>query len=190
MNGVHNNSEGEKMPKIIENLPVSILDAAGDILSEQGFADFSIRAVAKKLDIAPATIYNYYPSKECILEALADEAWHKLMESVDRETENIKEPLAALEIIYSLLQNAMNPMFSHWLNPEDRTRPQDHPNAERIMAKKQTIAGELTRRIETILSRCGKDASKAEVFTKLFIMCSHHRGLSFGDIVAAVTELK
>ena len=163
---------------------------ARKVLSEQGFRDFSIRAVAKKLDIAPATIYNYYPSKESILEALADEAWHKLMDTVDRETADITEPLAALEKIYSVLQNAMNPMFSHWISTEDKAPPPVRPDGERIMAKKQAVSADLTRRIESVLLRCGRDASKAGVFTKLFIMCAHHRGLSFGDIVAAVNELQ
>lgn len=178
------------MPKIIENLPAEILRAAKEILLEQGSRDFSIRAVAKKLAIAPATIYNYYPSKESILEALVDDTWHKLMESVDRETENISEPLTALEKIYELLQNAMNPMYSHWLTPEARSLPDDHPDGKCIMEKKHTLSEDLTKRIEAVLLRCGKSAESAPVFARLFIMCSHHRQLSFADIVSAIQSLQ
>lgn len=178
------------MPKIIENLQDTILQAANEILFEQGFSDFSIRAVAKKLGIAPATIYNYYPSKESILEALVDSAWNGLMDAVDREVEGITEPVAALNKVYELLKNSMNPLFSHWLTAESRIMPPDHPDEQAIMAKKQKINAEFTKRIEAILLRCGQDAAYAPVYTKLFIMCSHHSKLSFDEIVSAIKALQ
>ncbi len=177
------------MPKIIENLPDSILQAANEILLEQGFGDFSIRAVAKKLGIAPATIYNYYPSKENILEELVDRAWRGLMGTIDNELAEISEPVEALNRIYELLKGAMNPLFSHWLTADTKVMPPDHPDEKSIMAKKQEIGAELTERIETILLHCGKDASFAPVYTKLFIMCTHHNSLAFGDIISAIKAL-
>lgn len=177
------------MPKIIENLPETILEAANEVLLEQGFHDFSIRAVAKKSAIAPATIYNYYPSKENILEALIDDTWHKLMTAIDRETEDITDPFLALEKVFTLLQQAMNPLFSHWITPEPKEMPPSHPKKQDIMAKKEQIRADLTERIAAILRRCGQDTVHAPVFTGLFIMCSHHRQLSFQDIVTAIQSL-
>lgn len=190
MNTVHKIQGSFIMPKIIENLQVSILNAANKILLERGFSDFSIRAVAKQLGIAPATIYNYYPSKESILEALVDKTWVGLMEAIDRETEGIMEPLAALEKVYSLLQSAMNPMFSHWLAPDSKTLPPDHPDERDIFAKKSKIADALTQRIEAVLQRCGQDSAYAPVYAKLFIMCSHRSQLTFGEIVSAIKALQ
>ena len=178
------------MPKVIKDLRYSILQAAYEILCEQGFGDFSIRAVAKKLGIAPATIYNYYPSKEAILEALVDNAWRRLMESIDSGISETSHPVEALNRIYELLQRSMNPMFTHWLTADAKTMPHDHPDKEVIMAKKREISIELTKRIEAMLRRCGQDASFAPVYTKLFIMCAHHGELSFSDIVSAINALQ
>lgn len=189
MNAVHNNIRRDAMPKIIENLPDSILQTAGEILSEQGFGDFSIRAVAKKLGIAPATIYNYYPSKESILEALVDRTWQRLMDTIDRETSEIYEPVEALNKIYELLKSSMNPLFSHWLTADAKIMPIEHPDEKSIMEKKQRISTEFTKRIENVLVRCGQDITYAPVYTKLFIMCSHHSKLSFDDIVSAIKAL-
>ena len=177
------------MPKIIENLPESILQAANEILLEQGFGDFSIRAVAKKLGIAPATIYNYYPSKESILEVLVDKAWHSHMDSIETELADINDPVEALNRIYELLKRAMNPLFSHWLAADAKHMPPNHPDEKAIMAKKQEIGEALTKQIEAILLRFGKDAGCAPVYTKLFIMCSHQNEFSFGDIVSAIKAL-
>ncbi|MCQ2486197.1 MAG: TetR/AcrR family transcriptional regulator [Clostridia bacterium] len=178
------------MPKIIENLQGSILQAANEILFEQGFKDFSIRSVAKKLGIAPATIYNYYNSKEGILEALVDCAWQELMDTIDCEIAEISEPVAALGKIYELFQNSMNPLFTHWITADPKALPPDHPDEHAILAKKQKIGEELTKRIENVLIRCGQDATYAPVYAKLFIMCSHHSKLTFDEIVSAIKALQ
>lgn len=178
------------MPKIIENLPASILEAANGVLLEQGFQDFSIRSVAKKLGIAPATIYNYYPSKASILEALVNQSWHSLMEAIDRETAQMEDPLAALRRIAEQMQQAMNPLFLHWITPEPGPMPPDHPSQQDILAKKEEIRMDLTRRIASVLQRCGQDPSHAPVLTDLLILCSHHRRWSIDDVVAAVGALQ
>ena len=178
------------MPKIIENLQVSILKAANEVLFDQGFRDFSIRAVAKKLGIAPATIYNYYSSKESILEALVDDAWHKLIDSIDCAVSEISDPVEALNKVYELLQSSMNPLFTHWPTASGKVMPHGHPTEQAIIAKKQEISTEFTKRIEAILLRCGRDKTYAPVYTKLFIMCAHHSDLSFADIISAINALQ
>lgn len=178
------------MPKIIENLQDSILESANEILLEHGFGDFSIRSVAKKLGIAPATIYNYYPSKESILEALVDRACHKLMDIIERETAAIDDPVAALNRIYELIQSSIHPMFSHWLTPQSAIMPPDHPDGQEIMSRKHEISLELTKSIAAVLEKFGLDASYASVYTRLFIMCSHSRQLTFSEIISAINALQ
>lgn len=45
----------------------AILDAAGAILSEQGYAGFSIEAVARRAKAGKPTIYRWWPSKAHLL---------------------------------------------------------------------------------------------------------------------------
>lgn len=49
---------------------VAILDAARRIVSEEGADAFSMRAVAREIGYSPAALYEYFPSKEAILEGL------------------------------------------------------------------------------------------------------------------------
>lgn len=178
------------MPKIIENLPETILEAANMILMEQDFRDFSIRAVAKKLDISPATIYNYYPSKEKILEALVNNFWQGLLEEIDRETADDKEASAALEKICGLMQRSMNPFLSHWLAAGSAPMPEEHPGRDDILSRKQSFSAELTRHIAAVLQRCGNDTAYAPIYTRLLVICAHYRQLSFAEIADAIRALE
>jgi len=69
-----------------------IIRAARDLLQELGLDGLSVRSVAGLVDTAPSTIYNYFGTKQGLLEALADEL---LLEA--RPAVNTREdPLAAL----------------------------------------------------------------------------------------------
>ena len=49
-----------------------IFFAAVELFSESGYKNVSMRDLAQKIDIKPASIYNHYESKEKILDALLD----------------------------------------------------------------------------------------------------------------------
>ena len=49
------------MPKIIENVRERAIAEAREVLTRDGYAAMTVRRVAKDLDIAPATLYNYFP---------------------------------------------------------------------------------------------------------------------------------
>lgn len=54
----------------------SILKAAGDLVSEQGVNECTIRLLASRLDIAVGTVYNYFPSREDLLHDLFHSSWN------------------------------------------------------------------------------------------------------------------
>src|SRR5258708_19736764 len=50
-----------------------VIDAARSLLAEAGsYRAFTVDAVAKKADVAKATIYYQFESKTCLLEAVSD----------------------------------------------------------------------------------------------------------------------
>jgi len=49
-----------------------VLDAAQQLLDEGGPEAASVRGIAKKLGVAPNTIYTYFPDRAAILEALVE----------------------------------------------------------------------------------------------------------------------
>jgi AcrR family transcriptional regulator len=51
----------------------AILDAALELFVVDGYSSVSIRSIAAKVDYSPAAIYSYFPSKDDIFFALAEE---------------------------------------------------------------------------------------------------------------------
>lgn len=58
-----------------------VLDAAQQLLDEGGVEAASVRGIAKKLAVAPNTIYTYFPDRAAILEALVE----RLLGGIDHD---------------------------------------------------------------------------------------------------------
>lgn len=56
----------------------AILDAARDLFVAEGYQNVSIRKIAERIEYSPAAIYGYFPSKDDIFFALAEEGFHLL----------------------------------------------------------------------------------------------------------------
>jgi AcrR family transcriptional regulator len=56
----------------------SILDAARELFVTEGFQNVSIRKIAERIEYSPAAIYGYFPSKDDIFFALAEEGFRLL----------------------------------------------------------------------------------------------------------------
>ena len=56
----------------------AILDAARELFVAEGYGYVSIRKIAEKIEYSPAAIYSYFPSKDDIFLALAEEGFHML----------------------------------------------------------------------------------------------------------------
>ncbi len=56
----------------------SILDAARDLFVADGYRNVSIRKIAERIEYSPAAIYSYFPSKDDIFFALAEEGFRRL----------------------------------------------------------------------------------------------------------------
>ena len=59
----------------------AILDAARELFVAEGYQNVSIRKIAEKIEYSPAAIYSYFPSKDDIFLALAEEGFRLLFES-------------------------------------------------------------------------------------------------------------
>jgi AcrR family transcriptional regulator len=56
----------------------AILDAARQILTQQGADQLSMRGIAERIDYSPAGLYEYFGSKEEIIQALCTQAHEQL----------------------------------------------------------------------------------------------------------------
>ncbi|MCA9991462.1 MAG: TetR/AcrR family transcriptional regulator [Ardenticatenaceae bacterium] len=67
----------------------AILTAARQIVAQKGVAGLSMRAIARRIDYSPAGLYEYFDSKEAIIEAVCLEGHWQLMQAMRQVDENL-----------------------------------------------------------------------------------------------------
>jgi AcrR family transcriptional regulator len=77
-----------------------ILDAARDLFVREGFANVSIRKIAERIEYSPAAIYSYFPSKDDIFYALAEEGFRLLHDPQAHEALLALPPLERLRATF------------------------------------------------------------------------------------------
>jgi AcrR family transcriptional regulator len=68
----------ERQERDREAVARAILDAARALFVAEGYHNVSIRKIAERIEYSPAAIYSYFPSKDDIFYALAEEGFHLL----------------------------------------------------------------------------------------------------------------
>src|SRR5262245_26978701 len=97
----------ERQERDREAVRRGILDAARELFVREGYANVSIRKIAERIEYSPAAIYSYFPSKDDIFYALAEEGFRLLHRPYPAGEENLP-PLAQLrEMLWHFYQ------FSH-----------------------------------------------------------------------------
>jgi AcrR family transcriptional regulator len=69
----------ERQGREREAVTRAILDAARDLFVAEGYNHVSIRKIAERIEYSPAAIYSYFPSKDDIFFALAEEGFRLLI---------------------------------------------------------------------------------------------------------------
>src|SRR5262245_2631374 len=83
----------ERQERDREAVRRSILDAARDLFVCEGFQNVSIRKIAEKIEYSPAAIYGYFPSKDDIFFALAEDGYRLLEAHPNGKPLETLEPL-------------------------------------------------------------------------------------------------
>ena len=68
----------ERQERDREAVRRSILDAARELFVTEGYRNVSIRKIAEKIEYSPAALYGYFPGKDDIFYALAEEGFRLL----------------------------------------------------------------------------------------------------------------
>ena len=94
----------ERQERDREAVHRAILDAARELFVSEGYRNVSIRKIAEKIEYSPAAIYGYFPSKDDIFYALAEEGFRLLYMRDDAETFDAAleklEPLERVKLIF------------------------------------------------------------------------------------------
>src|SRR6202795_1709205 len=94
----------ERQDRDRETVRRAILDAGRDLFVREGYDNVSIRKIAERIEYSPAAIYGYFPSKDDIFFALAEEGFRLL--HGDRASYTALEtlpPLERIRVIFSRL---------------------------------------------------------------------------------------
>ena len=76
----------------------AILDAARELFVAEGYRNVSIRKIAERIEYSPAAIYSYFPSKDDIFLALAEEGFRILFAPGDEMS--IPDPVEKIRAGY------------------------------------------------------------------------------------------
>ena len=63
---------------------IKILDAAEDLLIDEGYQSLSIRRIASQCGITPGNLQYYFPSKDILLQALLNKIIQGYLEEFER----------------------------------------------------------------------------------------------------------
>ncbi len=68
--------------KVKEQTRIRLLEAAVDVISEKGFEKASMREISRRADVADATIYNYFSTKEKLLYGYCEHVQQQVMDEL------------------------------------------------------------------------------------------------------------
>jgi AcrR family transcriptional regulator len=89
-------SIAERRARSKEALRQSILNAAVELMVEQGTQALSIRKIAEKIEYAPSTIYLYFQDKNEIVATICADVFEQLRDSLVEITSGVADPVEGL----------------------------------------------------------------------------------------------
>lgn len=108
-------TEENPMRTLTEQKKNEILNAASDVFLEQGYERASMEGVAKRAGCSKATLYNYFPSKESLFEAVVRSFSTNYL---TRAADELQEPdggcLTLTEALQRFGEGMLGAMMSDW----------------------------------------------------------------------------
>lgn len=93
-----------------------ILDAAESLFAEQGFEGTAVRDIANRVQLNPASLYNHFPSKQVLYEAVLERRLAPVFAILIQNTSELSDP----KQLEDLLEAVVNHLS-------------EHPNLPRLM---------------------------------------------------------
>lgn len=134
-----------------------ILDAAHNILHDQGYSYLTMDRVAEAVEYSKGTIYNHFPSKEDMVCSLCCRSINNLIDIFSRAAEyhgSSRERFSAIGIGYSLYHQ-INPMDAQHIQIMKLNSVREKIGPEKLAEKES-----LERHVTSIASSVVQDAIK------------------------------
>ena len=76
-----------------------ILDAARQVLLSEGYRNFSLRKIAREIDVSATSIYLHFENKDDLVHHLMEEAIERLNSRLDQAVAGATNPIGKLEAL-------------------------------------------------------------------------------------------
>lgn len=75
----------KKVEEKLRSRRAAIIEAAKEVLAEEGYMNVGIKNIAQKAGIATGTFYLYFANKDKLVETIAEEMYQKLLKKIKEE---------------------------------------------------------------------------------------------------------
>lgn len=144
-----------------------ILDAALAIAVREGVDSVSVRKLARALDIAVGSMYNYYPDKESLMAAVAETFWGNIMRDQEKLYRKGMTFTVFLEQYYSFLYSRLSRYDRSWLAQMNARRPKGQ---EAVLLLQQALMGDMEINHAIWNMELNQDTFTAYVFANLIAL--------------------
>lgn len=153
----------ERQGREREAVTKSILDAARELFVAEGYNSVSIRKIAEKIEYSPAAIYSYFPSKDDIFYALAEEGFRMMLDRAQEAPSD--DPLEDVRRAFRSFYEFSKAYPEHYaLMFVDRSVPRISRDWERfgfVHEMQSQVAGLIQRAIDAGVFPASTDARAA-----------------------------
>jgi AcrR family transcriptional regulator len=133
-----------------ETIRRAILNAARSLFLAEGYANVSMRKIAEQIEYSPGAIYSYFPGKEDIFFALAEEGLQSLRTHCACETSDEASPLQQVRAAFLRFYTFSKEQPEYfWLIFVDSAAPRISRDWERF-----SFVRDLRHNIEHQIQRC------------------------------------
>lgn len=174
---------GSALSRIIENLKDKLLDEACLQIDKNGYSAMTMQSISKACGVAVGTVYNYYASKDEILEAYFFRKWDKCVERIYIVSRYSQTYDAVIHCIYDQI---------HLFKKEHAFLFQEENVVRVIESVMYRFQGLLCRQLAQPLRKFCESDIDAEIIAEA-LMIWIQTGKSYADIfknIAKLTEIR
>jgi AcrR family transcriptional regulator len=190
MNVVHLKEEVNLLSKSMPNIRHDILITTRKLIAESGYEKLNIRNIASRCGIATGTLYNYYKSKQEIVEEIVDNEWQVMSRRIEQGTKDCVSVTDKLGTIYTELcvfmkdvHKVMSDNFLSFINTDELSKVRCH---------NKLYVNELVEKIQSIIEDCNEEKDfklLADVICKLFIAYSYQGNVGFKTLEPVILSI-
>lgn len=142
-----------------ETISDQILNTASALFYRDGIRAVGIDRIIEEANVAKATLYRHFPSKDHLVAAYLQVRHDKVIRSLEEVQEATDEPREQIKVIFErLYEKADSPEFR---GCAFALAVAEHGDSERVVSVARTHKAKVRDIFSTVISKAGKDVNHA-----------------------------